>query len=175
MPISASVASLLSAGLGGFLGSALSQVVQFVDRQRRGRRISAALARELREVNSDIQEKLDWLRRRIHPDELGEADSERILEVDGVLRYLGEREEFTAARPYWQVKYTEVVEAVSDEKFSRIHEMYRLVDRFEEKFKELKLTFKTNLGDKCKMATRIFHDLERIGAQLNSKVGKSTK
>jgi hypothetical protein len=139
--------------ISAMFGFSLPYLVSVWDRSRRAHRIISALNRELSEVNIEMKEKL-----------------ERIVEFEGIRLYLGEREEFAVPRMYWKAKYTEIVEAIKDEYFSEFYVMYRLVDRFEQKFREMKLTFETSLGKKDAMALACFGDLITIGEDLRIRL-----
>jgi transcription initiation factor IIE alpha subunit len=144
--------------ISAMFGFSLPYLVSVWDRSRRAHRIISALNRELSEVNIEMKEKLVWIGRDVS-EHLNEVDQERIVEFEGIRLYLGEREEFAVPRMYWKAKYTEIVEAIKDEYFSEFYVMYRLVDRFEQKFREMKLTFETSLGKKDAMALACFGDL----------------
>jgi hypothetical protein len=134
----------------------------------------AALKLELMEVSSEIEEKLKWVGRDVS-EHLNEVDQERFVESKGIRLYLGEREEFVVPRAYWKAKYTEIVEAIGDKDFSEFFRMYRLVDKFEQKFVEMKMTFETSLGRKDVMALAVFEDLVAISAELKGRVRKQMK
>jgi len=155
-------------------GFSLPYLASVLDRTRRAHRIVSALNRELIEVTSDIEKKLEWIGRDV-PEHLNEVDPDRFVESKGVRMYLGEREEFTVSRAYWKAKYTEIAEAISDKDFSNFYGMHRLVDRFEQKFHEMKMTFETTLGKKNVMALACFEDLTLIGAELKCRMKKAGK
>lgn len=168
MTINSYLASVISV----MLGAVVTYFIAFGDRRRRGRGVSVALRSELLAVSNDIQEKIVWLKRDVKAFDLKEPDSDRIVVRDGKLLYLGEREEFTVARPYWLLKYTDAAELIDPEQFSSFYQMYRLVDKFEQRFKELKHTFDLPaLGSKKDMAIWILEDLTRINADLRSRLG----
>jgi hypothetical protein len=139
------------------------------DRTRRAQRIVAALDRELSEVIAEIERKLEWIGRDVSI-YLKEVDSERVIDAKGIRLYLGEREEFEVPRAYWKAKYTDIAEAISDRDFSDFYVMYRLVDRFEKKFHDMKMTFETSLGKKDVMALACFDDLTAICKELRSRL-----
>ena len=150
-------------------GVSLPYLSSVWDRARRAHRMVSALDRELSEVSAEIEKKLAWVGRNIS-EHLDEVDQERIVESKGRRLYLGEREEFVVPRAYWKAKYTEIAEAINDEDYSDFYVMYRLVDRFEEKFREMKLTFETSLGKKDVMALACFDDLMAISKDLRSRL-----
>jgi hypothetical protein len=134
----------------------------------------SALSRELIEVTSEIEKKLEWIGRDVS-EHLNEVDQDRFVESKGVRMYLGEREEFAVPRAYWKAKYTEIAEAISDKDFSNFYVMHRLVDRFEQKFHEMKLTFESSLGKKDVMALACFEDMMVIGTELKLRMKKIAK
>ncbi|MGD0733235.1 MAG: hypothetical protein ABR956_18365, partial [Terracidiphilus sp.] len=155
---------VLVAIFGAVFGFSLPYLASVWDRSMRARRMVAALKLELMEVSSEIEEKLKWVGRDVS-EHLNEVDQERFVESKGIRLYLGEREEFVVPRAYWKAKYTEIVEAIGDKDFSEFFRMYRLVDKFEQKFVEMKMTFETSLGRKDVMALAVFEDLVAISAE----------
>ena len=155
-------------------GFSLPYLASILDRARRAHRIVSALSRELIEVTSEIEKKLEWIGRDVS-EHLNEVDQDRFVESKGVRMYLGEREEFAVPRAYWKAKYTEIAEAISDKDFSNFYVMHRLVDRFEQKFHEMKLTFESSLGKKDVMALACFEDMMVIGTELKLRMKKIAK
>jgi hypothetical protein len=155
---------------GVILGFALSQFVTRREQGRRAKSLKWALQTELREVNLDVKQKIAWLLRDVTGSGLKEPDSDRIIRIGDKQLYLGEREEFVASRPYWKEKYTEAVEALSPVEFSDFYGVHRAIDKFEQKFRQLKITFETNVGEKSRMAEAILDDLVAIGKDVNGKV-----
>lgn len=150
-------------------GFSLPYLASVWDRVRRAHRMVSALDRELSEVTAEIEKKLAWVGRNVSK-HLDEVDQKRIVVSKGIRLYLGEREEFVVPRAYWKAKYAEIAEAINDKDFSDFYVMYRLVDRFEQKFHEMKLTFETSLGKKDVMALACFDDLMAISKDLRSRL-----
>jgi hypothetical protein len=150
-------------------GFSLPYLANVWDRTRRTRRIVSALDRELSEVTAEIEKKLEWVGRDVSK-HLDEVDQERIVEAEGKCLYLGEREEFIVQRTYWKAKYTEIAEAINDKDFSDFYVMHRFVDRFEQKFHEMKLTFETSFGKKDVMSLACFNELMAISENLKSRL-----
>lgn len=161
---------IVGAVFGTMLGFALTYAANFWDRVTRSRRMTSALRRELGEAIADLQEKMRWVGRDVAKEGLKSADKGRIVVADGRSLYLGEREEFAASRAYWKAKYTEIVEVVSARDFAYFYAMHRALDRFEQKFREMKATFDASSGDKEKMALACFHDLEILRDQLGDNL-----
>ncbi len=159
---------IIAAVFGAIFGFMLPYLSNIWDRVTRARRIVSALNRELSEVTAEIESKLQWVDRDV-TGHLKEVDKDRIIVANGKQLYLGEREKFTVPRIYWKAKYTEIAEAISDSDFSDFYVMYRLVDNFEQKFREMKLTFETSLGKKEEMALVCFNDLKAIAKELRKK------
>jgi hypothetical protein len=159
------IVAIISTGF----GVSIPFLANIWDKTRRAHRIVAALDRELTEVTAEIERKLEWIGRDVS-NYLKEVDCERVIEAKGIRLYLGEREEFEVPRAYWKSKYTDIAEAISDSDFSDFYVMYRLVDRFEKKFHEMKMTFETSLGQKDVMALACFDDLTEICKELKSKL-----
>ncbi len=160
---------IIAAALGALFGFALPYLAGVWDRARRARRMVSALDRELSEAAADIERKLAWVGRNVaeHPEEV---DADRTVQANGTCLYLGEREEFAVPRAYWKAKYTEIAEAVSNRDFSDFYVMHRLVDRFEEKFREMKQAFDSAWGAKDAMALACLGDLTAISKDLRSKL-----
>lgn len=162
---------ILGGIVGTIFGFSLPYLAGVWDRTTRARRIVSALNRELTEATVEIERKLAWVGRDVSTF-LSEVDQDRIVESNGVHLYLGEREVFAVPREYWKAKYTEIAEAIKDKDFSFFYGMYRLIDRFEQKFHEMKVTFETPLGKKDVMALACFDDLTSISKELRSGLTK---
>lgn len=158
---------IVPAVLGAAFGFALPYLANVWERARRSQRIRSALIRELLEVTSEIEKKLTWVGRDVS-NHLNEVDQDRTIVRNSIRLYLGEREEFAVPRGYWKAKYTEIAEIIPDKDFSDFYVMYRLVERFEQKFREMKLTFECSTGKKDVMALACFDDLTAICKDLRS-------
>lgn len=135
----------------------------------RANRMASALDRELLEVAKEIKEKLEWVSRDVSK-HLDEVDPERTVVSEGIHLYLGEREKFVVLRPYWKAEYVKIAESIDNKDFSDFYVMYRLVDSFEKKFHEMKLTFETSIGNKDVMALACFKDLKKISNGLQENM-----
>jgi hypothetical protein len=153
--------------ISAIFGFSLPYLAGVWDRATRARRIVSALNRELSEATAEIERKLAWVGRDVST-HLSEVDRERVIEARGIHLYLGERETFEVPRLYWKAKYTEIAEAINDKDYSFFYKMYRLIDRFEQKFHEMKVTFESPLGKKESMALACWGDLNDIGKELQS-------
>lgn len=162
---------IAAAIFGGIFGFALPHFANLLERTKRTKRMVHAMERELSAVNIAIEKKLEWVGRDIS-EHLNEVDQDRIININGMNLYLGEREEFEVPRVYWLAKYTEIVEVISKNDFSEFYDMYRLVDEFEQKFREMKKTFETDLGKKDVMALACFNDLKGISTKLKGKLAR---
>ena len=160
---------MIAAACGALFGFALPYLASVWDRVRRAHRMVSALDRELSEATADIERKLAWVGRNA-PEQPAEPD--RLVETNGTRLYLGEREEFAVARAYWKAKYAEIAEAVSDRDFSDFYVMHRLIDKFEEKFREMKLAFDSSWGSKDAMALACLADLTAISKELSNKLSR---
>ena len=160
---------IIVAVFSAMFGFSLPYLASVWDRARRAHRMVSALEHELSEVTTEIENKVAWIGRKVS-EHLDEVDQDRIVESEGKHLYLGEREEFVVPRAYWKAKYTEITEAINDRDFSDFYVMYRLVDRFEQKFHEMKLAFETSLGRKDVMALACFDNLMAISKDLRSRL-----
>jgi hypothetical protein len=160
---------IIAAALGALFGFALPYLAGVWDRIRRARRMVSALDRELSEAAADIERKLAWVSRNV-TESPEQVDADRTVQTNGTRLYLGEREEFAVPRAYWKAKYTEIAEAVSNRDFSDFYVMHRLVDSFEQKFREMKQAFDNAWGTKDAMALACFGDLTAISKDLRNKL-----
>ncbi len=163
---------MIAAALGALFGFALPYLASVWDRVRRAHRMVSALDRELSEATADIERKLAWVGRNA-PEQPAEPD--RLVETNGTHLYLGEREEFAVARAYWKAKYAEIAEAVSDGDFSDFYVMHRPINRFGQKFREMKLAFDTSWGRRDAMALACFADLTAISNELRTRLVRRSK
>jgi hypothetical protein len=170
MPMDEKIVVALVSAMFGF---SLPYLAGVWDRSKRVRRIKSAVMRELSEVTADIEAKMAWVGRDV-PGDLEETDASRIVELDGRRLYLGEREKFEVSRAYWNSKYTQIAEEIGNRDFSDFYAMHRLVDRFERKFAEMKLTFEISVGKNNVMGRACFFDLKRISEELRDKLTRKS-
>jgi len=161
---------IVTAVLGAIFGFTLPYLASIWERVRRAQRMISALDHELSEAVADIEAKMAWVGRDVSNQPLIEVDQDRIVKRNGQLLYLGEREEFTVFREYWRERYTEIAEVIPEKDFSEFYGMHRLIDRFEQKYHDMKFTFETSLGRKDVMALACFDDLGKISEDLKSRL-----
>ncbi len=163
--------TILTALAGALFGFAIPYVAKTWERLTRAKGMKSAVIRELLDANEEIKEKLRWLGRNVSG-HLKEVDEERIVEYKERDLYLGEREEFIVSCKYWNDKFSEIVEILSEDDFTNLSQMHRLVLKFAEKFKQMKIAFETEYGDKKFMAVVCYEDLIEISKKLEERLTK---
>ena len=162
---------ILTALAGALFGFAIPYVAKTWERLIRAKRMKSAVIRELLDANEEIKEKLRWLEKDVSG-QLKEVDEERIVEYKGRYLYLGEREKFIVSCKYWNDKFSEIVEILSEDDYTNLSQSHRLVLKFAEKFEQMKITFETEYGDKKVMAVVCYENLKEISKKLDEKLKK---
>jgi len=155
----------IAAILGVVVGGALSSSRAVFEWYAKRRRYETAIAIELRRAARTIDGKLAWLGRPI-PSNIAEAIPDRIIPVEGRDLYLGEDERLSIPRPFWRTNYKEIVSVLSTRSYASFAEAFELVEMFEAKFNDMKLSFSGTVGDPRKMAEACYKDLLTINEQL---------
>jgi hypothetical protein len=159
------IISLLSAMVGFVLPYAAKLLDNFIT----SKRIKLCLLAEFRYAQKEIDDKMKWVGRDISK-YYNEVDGNKIVDYKMQKLYLGEREEFRVKCVYWEDKYCNIVEILSESEFSEFADMHRLISKFVEKFAQMKCAFETNFGDPKLMAKACFEDLLHINMQLKEKL-----
>jgi len=148
-------------------GSLVTWWAQVVHSRVRGARYENAARVEIGRAKETVHEKMRWLSRDV-PRSLQRGDKLMVESGDGKLLYLGEDERFFVSLLFWDTYSGAIVQALSHQAYQRLAlEVYRL-RRFEQKFREMKLAFKTGSGDPKVMALACYRDLQEIERELLS-------
>ncbi len=126
------------------------------------------------DANEEIKEKLTWLGRNVS-EHLDEVEEKRVIKYKGRHLYLGEREDFVVLQKYWNEKFTEIVEVLSEDDYIWLAESNRLVAKFVEKFNQMKMAFDTKYGKKEFMASACYEDLVKIAKRLEERLTKVSR
>ena len=160
----------LAAIIGVLLGVGASSTGAIYKWYAMRRRYETAISLELRRAVRMIDTKLSWLERPLPPN-IAEAVPNRIVQIDGVSLYLGEDEKFTIPLPFWQTNYKEIVSLLPNKSFSSFAETAELVEMFEVKFSDMKLSFHGTVGNPGEMAAACYKDLLSIRQSLKQSEG----
>lgn len=156
--------------LGVLLGAALSSAGTIYRWYAKRRRYEAAISLEFRRAVRMIDGKLSWLERPLPPS-IVEAVPNRIVLIDGVPIYLGEDEKFTITLPFWQTNFNEIVSLLPAKYFSSFASIAELVEMFEAKFSDMKLSFLGTVGNPSEMAAACYKDLLAIRRSIRQSEG----
>jgi len=151
--------------LGGLIGFALPYATKLWEIFTKSKRIKSALNAEIIFAKREIEEKLKWLERDVSK-HVTQVDEKRIVDYEMKKLYLGEKEKFKLKSKYWEDKYCEIAEILSESEFAYFAEAHRLILKFVEKFAQMKGAFETNFGDPKSMAKACFEDLFQIKREL---------
>lgn len=160
----------LAAILGVLLGAGLSSARAIYEWCAKRRRYETAISLELRRAVRMIDAKLSWLERPLPPSIVA-AVPDRIVQIDEAYLYLGEDEKFTIPLPFWQTSYKEIVSLLPNKSFSSFAETAELVEMFEAKFSDMKLSFLGTVGNPGEMAAACYKDLLAIRQRLKQSEG----
>lgn len=160
----------LAAILGVLLGIGASSTGAIYKWYAMRRRYETAISLELRRAVRMIDAKLSWLERPLPPSIVA-AVPDRIVQVNGASLYLGEDEKFTVPLPFWQTNYKEIVSLLPNKSFSAFAETAELVETFETKFSDMKLSFLGTVGNPGEMAAACYKDLLAIRQRLKQSEG----
>lgn len=159
--------------LGVLLGAALSSGGAVCRRYAKRRRYETAISFEFRRAVRLIDAKLSWLQRPL-PSGVVAAVPDRLVRIDGAPLYLGEDEKFTLALPFWQTNFQEIVSLLPTDSFSSLAATAELIEMFETKFCDMKLSFLGTVGNPGEMAAACHKDLLAIQKRLSPSPGASS-
>lgn len=160
----------IAAILGVLLGAGLSSTRAIYEWYAKRRRYETAISLELRRAVRMIDAKLSWLERPLPPS-IVQSMPNRVVQIDGARLYLGEDEKFTIPLPFWQTNYKEIVSLLPNKSFSSFAETAELIEMFEDKFSDMKLSFRGTVGNPSEMAAACFKDLLAIRQRLKQSEG----
>jgi len=146
----------------GFLAATMKE---WYERNEKRKRFELAIKIELEEAVDQIMDKMRWLEREKTPN-----DPAGIVSVDGRQMYLGEKEKFQVATPFWNNNYSEIVAVTSTEAYKQFSKAFKLLRKFESKFADMKLSFECHTGDPKTMAAAVYKDLKKIQTDLQNLV-----
>jgi hypothetical protein len=157
----------IGALLGVVIGFVLSSLASVVRSYTTGRRFENAVRAELEEAKKLIRRKMLWVLR----DETGvtpdpKRDPSHQVAWRGRLLYLGEPEDFAVHLPFWEQNVRTIVELTPTRAFAALFREIVLVNKFVSKFREMKLSFTSGLGDPKWMGMACLEDLISIHDQL---------
>jgi len=158
--------------IGGLIGFALPYASKLWETFTKTKRIKSALLGEVRHTKREIELKLKWIDRDVS-NHLNQVDERRIVDYKGKKLFLGEQEEFKTKCKYWEEKYYETAELLSESEFAYFAELHRLISKFVEKFAQMKGAFETGYGDPKWMARACFEDLIQINRELEEQLTKN--
>ncbi len=156
--------------LGVLLGAALSSGGAIYRWYAKRRRYETAISLEFRRAVRMIDAKLSWLERPLPPSVV-EAVPNRIVRIDGAPLYLGEDEKFTIPLPFWQTNFNEIVSLLPAKSFSSFAATAELIEMFETKFSDMKLSFLGTVGNPSEMAAACYKDLLAIRQCMKQSEG----
>lgn len=151
--------------IGGLIGFALPYATKLWETFIKSKRIQSALNAEISFAKREMEGKLRWLARDVS-NNINQVDEKRIVDYEMKQLFLGEKEEFKLKCKYWEDKYCEIAENLSESEFAYFAEIHRLILKFVEKFAQMKGAFETNFGDPKWMAIACFEDLFQIKEEL---------
>lgn len=160
----------LAAIIGVLLGIGASSTGAIYKWYAMRRRYETAISLELRRAVRMIDAKLSWLERPLPPS-IAETVPNRIVQIDGTGLYLGEDEQLSVPLPFWQTNYKEIVSLLPDKSFSAFAETAELIEMFEAKFSDMKLSFLGTVGNPGEMAAACYKDLLAIRQRLKQSEG----
>ena len=158
---------------GGVIGFASPHAAKLWDRLTKTRRIKSAIINDMKYAMKDIEDKNSWLSRDVS-DHLNEVDRSRIVDTGNMHLYLGERESFTLRCKYWEERYCDIVESLSNDDFTKYSNIHRELSRYTQKFMQMKGAFETELGDPKKMALACYKDLINITKDIKQNIHRLT-
>ena len=156
--------------LGVILGAILSSFRAVYEWYAKRNRYETAISLELRRVVRMIDTKLAWLGRSLPPKVI-ESVPDRIVHVDGHPLYLGEDEKFIIPLPFWKTNYKEIVSLLPNRTFLLFAEAFELVEMFETKTADMKLSFLGTVGNPKEMAAACYQDLLTVHRRLKQCKG----
>jgi len=151
---------------GVVVGAALSYARDFFSWLTRRRSYEFGVAFELRKARTHIDEKMKWLSRPV-PQEIAAKVPSLMVSVDGRELYLGEEESFRISLPFWEGHYSDIIALMNTRRFRQFAYAFDLVQSFEVKFAQLKMSFRGSVGDPKLMATAVYRDLYEIKSKLD--------
>ena len=153
--------------LGVVIGFILSSLASLVRAYTTGRRFENAVRAELAQAKELIHRKMLWVLRDetgISPDP--KRDPSHQISWQGKLLYLGEPEDFAVQLPFWEQNVRTIVELTAAKAFAALFREIVLVNKFVSKFREMKLSFTSGLGDPRWMGVACLEDLIMIHDKL---------
>lgn len=156
--------------LGVLLGAALSSGGAIYRWYAKRRRYETAISLEFRRAVRMIDAKLAWIERPLPPSII-EAVPNRIVRISGAPLFLGEDETFTIPLPFWQTNFNEIVSLLPAKSFSSFAATAELIEMFETKFSDMKLSFLGSVGNPSEMAEACYKDLLAIRQRIKQSEG----
>jgi hypothetical protein len=157
--------SFISGLAGVIVGFLLNLLVFLYINRSKGQRYYIAETIELLDAISKISDKINWLSRDESKFKF-DRDENLLVKENHKLLYLGEKEDFTIDLRFWDENLNEIVIFTNNRKFKMLFETVLIIKRFETKFKEMKMAFKTIDGNPKQMALACYHDLLEIHKDL---------
>ena len=164
-----SMEKILIGLLGALIGFALPYITKLWETFIKTKRIKSALFAEIRYAKREIELKLEWIGRDV-TNQINEVDKKRLIDYKEKKLFLGEKEVFNLKCKYWEDKYCEIAEILSESEFAYFAEIHRLMSKFVEKFAQMKGAFETDFGDPKWMALACYEDLLQINKELQEQL-----
>lgn len=156
--------------LGVLLGAALSSGGAIYRWYAKRRRYETVIGLEFRRAVRMIDTKLAWIERPLPPNII-EAVPDHIVRIGGMPLYLGEDEKLTIQLPFWQTNFNEIVSLLPTKSLSSFATTAELIEMFETKFSDMKLSFLGSVGNPGKMAEACYKDMLSIRQRIKQSQG----
>jgi len=163
------IITTLIGGFGVALGFFLNFLKSRFEELTKGKRYYYATSLELVDAIEKIKEKINWLSRDVSKEEL-KCDKNLLVEYENKLLFLGEDESFTVDLKFWSDNLKDIVSVVNNNSFIYLFSSYKLIKKFESKFKDMKFSFKVNTGNSKEIALNCYKDLLKIYKDLQEQV-----
>ena len=95
----------------------------------------------------------------------------KVNRVKNPKKYLGEDEKFIIPLPFWKTNYKEIVSLLPNRTFLLFAEAFELVEMFETKTADMKLSFLGTVGNPKEMAAACYQDLLTVHRRLKQCKG----
>jgi hypothetical protein len=155
----------VAALLGTATGFLLPTLASYIRSRMKGARFENAVDVELDGAKDSVHQKMLWISRDHRPYS-SQTDEKLLVECDGKLLYLGEKESFGVSLPFWEQNMRDIIEITSTDSFNGMCRKVVLLRKFVSKFSEMKLTFEVGGGDPKQMALACYRDLVQIHDEL---------
>ena len=139
------------------------------DKRSKRERFERAIVKELERAIKKVDGKIRWMEKPATRELIPNADPKHIVTIGKRDFYLGERETFHVALPFWTNSYCEIVASISSSAFDKFSDIVELLQEFETKFADMKLSFDCVIGDPKKMAAVLYEELKEIHAKIRVK------